>query len=137
MHVEFLRFASACIAFAIVVTLGTAVSAAQKQPKANQNPPAGPQAKTSQPATHFTQGTITSIEANLLVITRKIRGKAEQVSFQINSQTQRSGNLVSGNRVSVQYREADHQNIAATVRELPQEAAAKSGKTAYKPRPKG
>src|SRR5881296_2984056 len=98
--------------------------------KANSDPPAVPQAKTSQPATHFTQGTITSIEANQLVITRKIRGKAEQVSFQINSQTQRSGNLVAGNRVSVQYREADHQNIAATVRELPQEAAAKSGKTA-------
>ena len=137
MHLEFARFASACLALVAVVTLGTAVSAAQKQPKAKSNPPASPQAKTSQPATHFTQGTITSIEANLLVITRKIRGKAEQVSFQINSQTQRSGNLVAGNRVSVQYREADHQNIAATVRELPQEAAAKSGKTAYKPRPKG
>ncbi|PYS41121.1 MAG: hypothetical protein DMG14_08355 [Acidobacteria bacterium] len=137
MHLEFPRFALACLACVVVVTLGTAVSAAQKQIKVKPNPPASPQAKTSQPATHFTQGTITSIEANQLVITRKIRGKAEQVSFQINSQTQRSGNLVAGNRVSVQYREADHQNIAATVRELPQEAAAKSGKTAYKPRPKG
>jgi len=137
MHLEFPRFALACLACVVVVTLGTAVSAAQKQTKVKPNPPASPQAKTSQPATHFTQGTITSIEANQLVITRKIRGKAEQVSFQINSQTQRSGNLVAGNRVSVQYREADHQNIAATVRELLQEAAAKSGKTAYKPRPKG
>src|SRR5437667_8499190 len=137
MHLEFPRFALAFLACVVVVTLGTAVSAAQKQTKVKPNPPASPQAKTSQPATHFTQGTITSIEANQLVITRKIRGKAEQVSFQINSQTQRSGNLVAGNRVSVQYREADHQNIAATVRELPQEAAAKSGKTAYKPRPKG
>ena len=121
MHLEFPRFALACLACVVVVTLGTAVSAAQKQTKVKPNPPASPQAKTSQPATHFTQGTITSIEANQLVITRKIRGKAEQVSFQINSQTQRSGNLVAGNRVSVQYREADHQNIAATVRELPQD----------------
>jgi hypothetical protein len=42
---------------------------------------------------------------------------------------------VTGTRVSVQYRETDHQFAAAAVRELPSEAAARSGK-AYKPRPK-
>ena len=126
------KFALIC---AVAVTLSTAVSAAQKNDKANPNPPATPQAKTSQPATHFTQGTITSIEANQMVITRKVRGKAEQVTFAINSQTQRSGNLVPGARVSVQYREADHQNVAAAVREMAAEAA-KPGKT-YRPRSKG
>ena len=65
--------------------------------------------------------TITSIEANQMVITRKIRGKANQVSFAFDSQTQRSGNLVAGARVSVQYREDHNQNIAAAVRELPAE----------------
>src|SRR5215510_13420398 len=104
--------------------------------KAKSDPPAVPQAKTSQPATHFTQGTITSIDANQLVISKKVRGKAQQVTFAINSQTQRDGNLVTGSRVSIQYREADHQNIAAAVRELPAETTAKTGKTAYKPRPK-
>ncbi len=133
MYFEFRRFA---LVSALAVTLSTAVSAAQKNTKASPNPPAGPQAKNSQPATHFTQGTITSIEANQMVITKKVRGKAEQVTFAINPQTQRSGNLVAGTRVSIQYREADHQNVAAAVRELPVEAAAKSGKTAYRPRPK-
>jgi hypothetical protein len=120
----------------LAVTLSAVTAAGQKSTKANSNPPASPQAKTSQPATHFTQGTITSIDANQLVISKKVRGKAQQVIFAINSQTERDGNLVTGSRVSIQYREADHQNIAAAVRELPAEATSKSGKTAYKPRPK-
>jgi len=128
------RLALICTA---VLMLSTVVSAGQESTKGNQNPPASPQAKTSQPATHFTQGTITSIEANQMVITKKVRGKAKPVSFTIDSQTQRFGNLVVGTRVSVQYREFDHQNIAAAVRELPVDTAAKPGKTAYKPRPKG
>ena len=118
MNMEFQKFALAC---AVAVTLNTAVSAAQKGATAKSNPPATPQAKTNRPATHFTQGTIASIETNQLVITRKIRGKSEQVSFAFDSQTQRSGNLVAGSRVSVQYRENHNQNVAAAVRELPAE----------------
>jgi hypothetical protein len=133
MRLGFQKLALMC---ALAVTLSTSVSGAQNNSKANTNPPASPQAKTSQPATHFTQGTIASIEANQLVITKKVRGKAAQVIFAIDSQTQRLGHLVSGSRVSVQYREADHQNIAAAIRELPAEAPVKPGKTAYRPRPK-
>src|SRR6185369_16871704 len=113
MHVSFpfSRFVLTC---GLAVALSTVVSAAQKDPKANpKNPPPPPQAKTPQPATHFTQGTITSVEANQLIITKKVRGKAQQVAFAINSDTQLTGNLVPGNRVSIQYREADHQNLAA------------------------
>jgi hypothetical protein len=116
------KFALICGA---TFALTTALLAAQKDSKASTNPPASPQAKKPQPATHFTQGTITSIQANQMVITRKIRGKAEQVTFAINSQTQQSGHLVPGTRVSVQYREQDHQNVAAAVRERAAEAAAK------------
>jgi hypothetical protein len=97
--------------------------------------PASPQAKTSRPATHFTQGTITSVDANQLVLTRKVRGKSEQITFAIDSQTQHSGNLVAGIRVSVQYREDHRQNIAAAVRELPPEAV-KSEKSPQQPRSK-
>ena len=113
-----------------------AVALTGQHAKANSNPPAYPQAKTSQPATHFTQGTIASIDADQIVIAKKVRGKAERVVFALNSQTQRSGNLVNGTRVSVQYRERDKQKIAAAVRELPAEAAEKHEKTAYKPRSK-
>jgi hypothetical protein len=131
---QFPRFALTGL---LAVTLTTVASAAQKTSKANSNPPASPQAKTSQPATHFTQGTITSIQTNQVVITRTVRGKAGQMTFVLTPQTQRSGNLVAGTRVSVQYREANNQNIAAAVSELSTKDPANSGKTALKPKSKG
>jgi hypothetical protein len=113
----------------LAVTLCAAILAGQTNTKASKNPPASPQAKTPQPATHFTQGTIASIEANRMVISNKVRGKTAQVSFVMDSQTQRSGNLAAGTRVSVQYREVSSQKIAAAVRELPATATVKAGKT--------
>jgi len=99
--------------------------------KANSDPPAVPQAKTIQPATHFTQGTITSIDANQLVITKKVRRKAKQESFTLDSQTQRNGNLLAGTRVSVQYREQNGEKIAAAVREVTVKNARKPAKAAF------
>ncbi len=124
------------LAMLITAMLCAAVFAGQKASKISPNPPASPQAKTPQPATHFTQGTITSIQANQLVIAKTVRGKAEQMTFALTSETQRTGTLVAGTRVSVQYREANNQNIAAAVRELPADDAAKAGKTALKPKSK-
>ena len=104
--------------------------------KANSDPPAVPQAKTIQPATHFTQGTITSIDANQLVITKKVRRKAKQESFTLDSQTQRNGNLLAGTRVSVQYREQNGEKIAAAVREVTVKDARKPAKAALRWRSK-
>jgi hypothetical protein len=121
---------------ALTVLLGTMASAGQKAAKATSSPPASPQAKTSQPATHFTQGTITSIQTNQLVISRLVRGKAAQMTFALNTQTERAGTLVAGAHVSVQYREANNQNVAAAVRELPADSAVKTSKTSLKPKSK-
>jgi hypothetical protein len=125
MQFELKRFA---LIGGLTVTLCVAAIAGQTNGKASTSSPASPQAKTPQPATHFTQGTIDSIEANRMVISSKVRGKTAQVSFVMDSHTQRSGNLAAGTRVSVQYREASSQKIAAAVRELPA-AAVKVGKT--------
>src|SRR5215471_2874642 len=114
MKVDYSRFA---LSAAMIVTLSVA-SVGSQNDKAKSNPPADPQAKTSQPATHFTQGTIASIDANRLVIARKVRGKEEQTSFTLDSQTERDGNLAAGTRVSVQYREENGQKVAAAVHEL-------------------
>jgi hypothetical protein len=114
MNFEFRRIA---LIGGLCVALSAAVLGGQHA-KVNSNPPANPQAKSTQSATHFTQGTITSINAREVVITKKVRGKAEQGRFTINSQTQRNGSLAAGTRVSVQYREQNGQNIAAAVREL-------------------
>ena len=121
---------------ALIATLCAAVTAEQKAGKTTSGPPASPQAKTPQPATHFTQGTITSIQADQLIISRTVRGKAAQMAFALTSQTERTGTLVAGARVSVNYRENNNQNIAAAVRELPADTADKSGKATLKPKSK-
>src|ERR1043166_2179829 len=100
--------------------------------RAHSNPPADPQAKITQPATHFTQGTIASIDANNLVIKEKGRGKAGREKVTVNGQTQRNGNLAAGTRVSVQYREQNGQKIAAAVRELTVDTTAKPTKARSK-----
>ena len=127
MNFEFKRLA-------LVGSLSVALCAAAlgQHTKVNSNPPANPQAKSTQPATHFTQETITSINANEVVITKTVRGKADTARFTINSQTQRNGNLATGTRVSVQYREQDGQNIAAAVRELTVATTAKPSKARSK-----
>src|SRR2546425_1381716 len=109
-----------------------AVALTGQHSKANSAPPAVPQAKTIQPATHFTQGTITSIDANQLAITKKVRRKAKQESFTLDSQTQRNGNLPAGTRVSVQYREQNGEKIAAAVREVTVATTAKPTKARSK-----
>ena len=121
--------------FAFIAAASVALCAAAlggQQTRAKSNPPADPPAKTIQPATHFTQGTIASISANRMVIAKKVRGKAKQASFTLNSQTQRNGNLAAGTRVSVQYREQNSQNIAAAVRELTVATTAKPTKARSK-----
>jgi hypothetical protein len=128
MNFEFHRLA-------LIGGLSAALSAAalgSQHARVNSNPPANPQAKITQPATHFTQGTIVSIDANQVVITKKVRGKAEQARFTLNSQTQRNGSLAAGTRVSVQYREQNSQNIAAAVRELTAATTAKPTKARSK-----
>ena len=132
MNFEFRRLA-------LIGGLSAAVSVAAlagQHATTNSNPPANPQAKITQPATHFTQGTITSIQANQLIISRTVRGKAAQMAFALTSQTERTGTLVAGARVSVNYRENNNQNIAAAVRELPADTAEKSGKATLKPKSK-
>jgi hypothetical protein len=133
MSFEFERFAFIA---AVSVALCAAVLGGQ-QTKTKSNPPADPPAKTLQPATHFTQGTIASISANQMVIARKVRGKAKQASFMLNSQTQRNGHLAAGTRVSVQYREEKGQKVAAAVHEFMAKNAAGPDSTTFTSRPKG
>lgn len=126
--------------FALIVGVSTllfvGVFAGQKDVNAKTNPPASPQAKTTQPATHFTQGKITSIAANQVVLNQTVRGKVQQVTFTMDSKTQRSGNLAVGTRVTVQYREESSQKVATAVREFVAKPAG-AAKTGSRPASKG
>ena len=120
------------LAWSAVLAVGLCAPLAASQ-KDLKNPPASPQATNHQPASHVTQGTIASMGANQLVLNRKGRGKGQQVTFMLNSQTQQIGNLTAGSRVAVQYREENNRKIANAVREVASKSAAKPPKAAFKP----
>ena len=71
--------------------------------------------KTS--AKHLAVGTITSIDANQVVVNEKVKGKEQPVTFRLDPSTQKSGNLKTGTLVTIQYRTESNQNIATSIRE--------------------
>ena len=66
---------------------------------------------------HLASGTITSIDSNQIVISEKVKGKEQPMTFKIDSSTQESGSLKTGAPVTVQYRTENNQNLATAVRE--------------------
>ena len=89
--------------------------------------------KTPKPATHSTKGTIASVSGDTMVINQTVRGKAQQLTVTLNSQTQRSGDLTAGHLVTVQYREENQHKIATGVRESGAKAATKPARVSTKP----
>jgi hypothetical protein len=120
------------LTLALTAALCAPVVAAQNGTKAKGNAPATSPAKASKPTTHVTQGTIVSINDNQLVLDQKVRGKATQTTITLNSQTQRTGNLTAGSRVTAQYREEGGQKVATAVRERAAATVAKPAKTGSK-----
>jgi hypothetical protein len=103
---------------ALTVSFASSALAAQKTPKAT---------------THSTKGTIASITADTLVINQTVRGKAQQLTVTLNSETQRSGDLTAGHLVTIQYREENQQKVATAVRESGAKAATKPVRVSPKP----
>lgn len=66
---------------------------------------------------HVAVGTIASIDSNKVVVSEKVKGKDQTMTYSFDSATQKSGNLAVGTPVTVQYRTENSQNIATTVRE--------------------
>jgi len=66
---------------------------------------------------HVAVGTITSIEANRVIVNEKVKGKDQPMTFRLDSSTQKSGNLKTGTLVTIQYRTEGNQNIATSLRE--------------------
>ena len=119
---------------ALSLALGGPAWAVQKDTNTKGNPPAASQTKTSNAAMHRARGTIASIDANKLVLDKKLRGgKTKQVTIMLNPDTKRMGNLTAGNHVSVRYREENNQKIATTVREMGAKSASKHTKSGSKP----
>src|SRR5262245_25302428 len=96
------------IAALFLVSMGAWAGSQSKDKKTSATP-------AKAPMTHTTQGTISSIDDNALVI----KHKGKDVKFTLNAETQRQGNLATGSHVTVNYREENKQNIATAVREMP------------------
>src|SRR5215470_13141602 len=112
------RVAAVFIGAALVVSLALSALGAQKTPK---------------PTTHSTKGTIASVNGDIMVINQIVRGKAQQLTVTLTSETQRSGDLTAGHLVTVQYREENQQKVATAVRESGTKAATKPVRVSTKP----
>jgi hypothetical protein len=79
--------------------------------------------------THVASGKIVSFDDDSLVLSRKVKGKAEETTFVLNSSTQREGNLENGAKAAVHYKTESGQNIATSVKVYPaKQTAAKASK---------
>jgi hypothetical protein len=66
---------------------------------------------------HLAVGTITSINSNQVVVSEKVKGKDQPMTFKMDSSTQKSGNLQNGALVTIQYVSQNNENVATAVRE--------------------
>ena len=78
------------------------------------------------PALHATTGTVKSVNASTLVITRT-DGSKQDLSFTLNPSTRRDGSIVAGAPVSVRYQDEGRTHVATAVAVRPA-----SNQTAHK-----
>ncbi len=100
-------------ALAAVPMAGFAATAMQAKPAAAKPAAAKPAAAKPAPS-HATTGTVKSMTADSLVVTRPGK-KGGDMTFVLNSSTTKEGNPEVGSKVSVRYREEGKEKIATAV----------------------
>ena len=113
-------------ALAAVVMVAPFVSAQTPTPSSSAKPAAKPAASKSV-ATHTTNGTVKSVDASSLVIT-KPGSKPQEMTFALDSTTQKQGTVEVGSMVTVHYKTEGSTMTATAVTAKP----AKSAKTEKK-----
>ena len=119
------RTRTATIILGVILTMPIAgiassqYSASPLKPAATTTPVKGaPRTSTSTTAArHAVHGVVKSIDANRLVIAEPQRGKraAKDVTFMLDSATERQGTVAVGEKVTVRYRTARGANHAAAI----------------------
>jgi hypothetical protein len=115
-----LKSTNLALILALIVTLSGSVFASKKASTQHSG------------AQHMVVGKITSIDANQVVVSEKVKGKEQSMTYKLDSSTQRSGNLTVGTPVTIQYRSENNQNVATTLRERSTSNAAKKSLTKTK-----
>jgi len=91
-----------------------------------------PKANTKS-TSRVSRGTITSIDNDRLVLSHKGKsGKAEELTFMVNSSTQKKGDLKPGSQASVHYRSENNQLMATAIQAMPQKTASNAKKPVVK-----
>ena len=83
-------------------------------PQAASSPSKSSSKSAPKPATHATAGTVKSVDATSLVIT-KPGAKPSDMTFVLNSTTEKKGDLAAGASVQVRYTTEGKQNVATAV----------------------
>jgi hypothetical protein len=101
--------------FALLAALAVS-GAAQAAPQTSTKKDAAKPATAAKPAaaaSHSVKGTVKSIDASSLVISRS--GKSSDMTFTLNADTKRDGAPAVGSPVSVRYRTEGSTNVATAV----------------------
>ena len=122
-HTKFLSL----IAGAALALAGTGFAAQSKAPAPSAPAAKHATKKAAKAMTSVTQGKIKTINDTQLVVERKMKKGSKDMTFVLNSSTQKQGDLKPGGRVTVHYRKDNNQEIATLVRAA---KAGKSGKSA-------
>jgi hypothetical protein len=110
---------------ALILTGMMAVSGAAMAQ--TSKPSSASAAKPASTATHSVQGVVKSVDASTLVITKSGKNGGE-MSFKLDSSTQRDGSIATGTPVSIRYRMDGSSMVATAVNA----EAPKSTKTSKK-----
>ena len=113
----------------LILLIGVAAFA-QSSTGSSTKPPREHKARGAM--THQATGTISSVDANSLVLTHKVKGKEEQTTYTLNDQTRKVGELKAGEKATVHYKVESGQNVATMVKasgKVAKHAAADSSNT--------
>jgi hypothetical protein len=109
----------------VLATSGIAFAQTSKSAQSTAAKPAA--AKSTSAATHSVQGVVKSVDASSLVITKSGK-KGGDMTFKLDSTTQKDGSITTGSPVSVRYRMDGSSMVATAVNA----EAPKASKTAKK-----
>jgi hypothetical protein len=65
--------------------------------------------------THVASGTVVSADESKLVLSHKVKGKTQEMSFSLSADTQKTGDLKAGAKATVHYRTENGENVATAV----------------------
>jgi hypothetical protein len=97
------------LSIAVVLVFGVASAFAQTSSSASKT--AAPKSKTSAPKAHVAEGSVVSATNDALTL----RSGKKDMTFKIDSTTQKPSSMTPGNNVKVSYHDEGTQHIASSI----------------------